>query len=64
MFTFRSSTKVESVLSAAHPTSFPWMFKHPKETDANWKFSGDCELYAPETKCVRRAANLAHDDGA
>ena len=32
----------------------------PKEKDAIWKFSEECELYAPETKAFRRAAFLAH----
>ena len=31
----------------------------PKEKDAIWKFSEECELYAPETKTFRRAAFLA-----
>ena len=30
-----------------------------KEKDAIWKFSDECELYAPETKTFRRAAILA-----
>ena len=62
--TFGSSTKVEGVLSAVHPTSFPGTFKHQKQTNANWKCSGECEVYAPGKKCVRWAAILAHDDGA
>ena len=62
--TFGSSTKAEGVLCAVHPTSFPGTFKHPQETNANWKSGGECELYAPEKKCVRRAAILVHDGGA
>ena len=50
-------------VSAVHPTSFSGTFKHPKETNATWKTSGECELYAPETKCYRRAAIPAHSDG-
>ena len=54
---------MEGVLTAVHPTSFPETFKHPKETKADWKISGECELYAPEMKCIRRAAFPAHNDG-
>ena len=31
----------------------------PKENEIIWKFSEECELYAPETKTFRRAAFLA-----
>ena len=64
MITFGTSKKVEGVLTAVHPTSFPATFMHPKEANENWKFGGECELYAPEMKLVRRAAILAHNDGA
>ena len=63
IITLGSNTEVEGVLTAVHPTSFPRAFKHPKETNANWKISGEYELYAPETKCIRRAAIPAHDEG-
>ena len=59
--TVGSSTKVEGVLTAVHPTSLAGIFNHSKETNTNWKCRGKCELYAPETKCTRRAAILAHN---
>ena len=58
------STKVEGLLSAVHPTSFPEIIKHRKAKNAHWKHNEECELYAPEKKCFRRAVILVHDDAA
>ena len=59
-----STKKVEGVLPAVHPTSFPATFQHPKETNAKWDFSGEREMHASETKLTRRVAILPHNDGA
>ena len=39
-------------------------FMHPKDTNAIWKLGEECELYAPETKYIRRATILARNGGA